>query len=423
MKKIFVLFLVLISIAFVGCSNKTKTEEPKKSTESEKTVQVEKYTIEYDLDGGECSELPKEFEENKFFNLPTPTKEGYTFSSWNTSLTHMPDNDVVIEPRRSINYHTVYYKYWDTIIDTIPHVAYHSPIPTTTNEPSRVGYDFSWWNYEYEIMPDSDITIQPLWNIHKRRATYMWENWIYAVIEDIPYSGSIPTPHTNPTKTGYTFSWWINPYTQMPDNNITITPTWKANTYEIAYNSNGWEWTMPTEQAVYNISQTLTGNTFTREGYTFSWWNMSSVGQGTGYEDEADVINLAATSWAKVILYAQWSPNSSEIKWMNWEQELTGLILKCWHALPNFTAWDLWATKAWYEFNGWSPNLTTVPPHDAVLQIQWKEKKNDTPSWWSNWSSSSSCSHSSIQIRQSSIAAIFSSSVLLNLLIISIFLV
>lgn len=322
----------------------------------------------------------------------TPTKEGYTFSSWNTSLTHMPDNDVVIEPRRSINYHTVYYKYWDTIIDTIPHVAYHSPIPTTTNEPSRVGYDFSWWNYEYEIMPDSDITIQPLWNIHKRRATYMWENWIYAVIEDIPYSGSIPTPHTNPTKTGYTFSWWINPYTQMPDNNITITPTWKANTYEIAYNSNGWEWTMPTEQAVYDISQNLTGNTFTREGYTFSWWNMSSVGQGTGYEDEAEVVNLAATSWAKVILYAQWSPNSYEIKWMNWEQELTGLILKCWHALPNFTAWDLWATKAWYEFNGWSPNLTTVPPHDAVLQIQRKEKKNDTPSWWSNWSSSSSSS-------------------------------
>jgi uncharacterized repeat protein (TIGR02543 family) len=41
----------------------------------------------------------------------TPTKEGYTFSSWNTSLTHMPDNDVVIEPRWSINYHTVYYKY------------------------------------------------------------------------------------------------------------------------------------------------------------------------------------------------------------------------------------------------------------------------------------------------------------------------
>ena len=82
MKKIFVLFLVLISIAFVGCSNKTKTEEPKKSTEPEKTVQVEKYTIEYDLDGGECSELPKEFEENKFFNLPTPTKEGYDFLGW-----------------------------------------------------------------------------------------------------------------------------------------------------------------------------------------------------------------------------------------------------------------------------------------------------------------------------------------------------
>ena len=86
MKKYFVLFLLLFSLFLVGC---TKKEETKKHEETSKTakpteteVQPAKYTVEYDLDGGECDNLVKEFEEGKPFELPTPTKEGCIFKGW-----------------------------------------------------------------------------------------------------------------------------------------------------------------------------------------------------------------------------------------------------------------------------------------------------------------------------------------------------
>ena len=40
------------------------------------------YTISYDLDGGVCSDLVLEFEEDAFPQLPLPTKENYNFLGW-----------------------------------------------------------------------------------------------------------------------------------------------------------------------------------------------------------------------------------------------------------------------------------------------------------------------------------------------------
>ena len=41
-----------------------------------------KYTISYDLDGGECKNLKEEFVSDESVTLPVPTKEGYKFLGW-----------------------------------------------------------------------------------------------------------------------------------------------------------------------------------------------------------------------------------------------------------------------------------------------------------------------------------------------------
>nr|MCR5422452.1 InlB B-repeat-containing protein [Bacilli bacterium] len=51
-------------------------------TVTEKAVEPTKYTITYDLDGGTATGLVTEFEENKYPNLPIPTKEGFNFLGW-----------------------------------------------------------------------------------------------------------------------------------------------------------------------------------------------------------------------------------------------------------------------------------------------------------------------------------------------------
>ena len=65
MKKISLfLFVVLLSIVFISCGEKTK------------------YTITYDLDGGTCDALISEYTEGNEVILPTPTKDGYIFLGW-----------------------------------------------------------------------------------------------------------------------------------------------------------------------------------------------------------------------------------------------------------------------------------------------------------------------------------------------------
>lgn len=99
MKKSFVLFLLSFSFFLIGC-NKEKTKEPEKSSQSEKTSVTEqtvKYTVTYDLDGGECEGLIYEFEEGKPFELPTPTKEGFDFVNW-------VEGDIVVKKLEDRNY-------------------------------------------------------------------------------------------------------------------------------------------------------------------------------------------------------------------------------------------------------------------------------------------------------------------------------
>jgi hypothetical protein len=96
------------------------------------TVLATKTDIEYGTDLADLSS-----------DVSIPTKEGYTFSHWIYPYPTMPDEDIIIQASRNINHHTVYYKYGDILIDTITDVAYHSPIPPTSNEPTRHGYTFS----------------------------------------------------------------------------------------------------------------------------------------------------------------------------------------------------------------------------------------------------------------------------------------
>ncbi|HLP23575.1 MAG TPA: fibronectin type III domain-containing protein, partial [Microbacteriaceae bacterium] len=56
----------------------------------------------------------------------------------------------------------------------------------------------------------------------------------------------------------------------------------------------------------YNVATALTGNTFTRTGYSFAGWATNANGTGTTYANGA---NITTTSTSGVDLYAQWALN------------------------------------------------------------------------------------------------------------------
>ena len=78
-----------------------------------------------------------------------------------------------------------------------------------------------------------------------------------------------------------------------------------ANTYKVAFNSNGaTSGTMESQTLTYDKEEALQANTFVRDGYTFLYWNTKEDGTGTTYADEETVKNLATEG--AITLYAQW---------------------------------------------------------------------------------------------------------------------
>ena len=76
----------------------------------------------------------------------------------------------------------------------------------------------------------------------------------------------------------------------------------KGNEITITFNPNGGTGSMEAMSVNPGVNNTLSANTFTREGYTFTGWNTAANGTGTGYADGATVKFDADTT-----LYAQWT--------------------------------------------------------------------------------------------------------------------
>lgn len=71
---------------------------------------------------------------------------------------------------------------------------------------------------------------------------------------------------------------------------------------------------MPPQAMTYDQKTTLTGNAFTRTGYTFDGWNTQADGKGTAFTDQQEVKNLLAESNGQLTLFAQWKTTKSALE-------------------------------------------------------------------------------------------------------------
>ena len=120
----------------------------------------------------------------------------------------------------------------------------------------------------------------------------------------------------NPTRTGYTFGGWTTSGACSLSSttftygagNCTITASWTANTYTVAYNGNGnTGGSMANSTHTYDTAKKLTTNAYTKTGYSFSGWATSANGN-VAYTNGQSVTNLATSG--TVTLYAKWTINS-----------------------------------------------------------------------------------------------------------------
>lgn len=92
----------------------------------------------------------------------------------------------------------------------------------------------------------------------------------------------------------------------------TVTATFTPNTYRVQFHRNGGAGVVVHQDFTYDVAQNLTANSYTRTGYNFAGWALTTDGAVT-YANGAEVSNLTTTNEGTFHLYAKWTPKQCPI--------------------------------------------------------------------------------------------------------------
>ena len=337
---------------------------------------VNTYTVKFNANGGSaCEEITVTYD-GKYPTLPAPTKEGYTFKGWFDGETQVKSGtavtitkDQTLTARWGINTYTITYQVDGQTVKT-ESVTYGEDIPAYTY--TKTGYDVSAWNSVVpKKMPARNLTFTATTKVHQHSLTYMLDGEMKSQAP-VNY-GTAVAVQADPTKTGYTFSGWkvsgaepVYGKFTMPDNDVTITGSFSANTYTVTFNANGGEGSMADQSFTYDEKQALAANGFTRTGWRFTGWKLGN----TTYTDGQAVSNLTAEANGTVTLEAQWEHILYTLKFV---VDKSG---KVYHTEQKYYGDAITPPEApekeGYRFDGWDREIpATMPDGDLTITAKW----------------------------------------------------
>lgn len=284
--------------------------------------------VTFDYGDGSRSTTETKYYEKPYGSLPTPTRNGYTFSGWYLSRAYtreITSSDTV----NNSEDHTLYAR-WTAGEYTVSFNSNGgsavSPIGVTYGKkygnlplPTKPGYTFDGWYTDSgeKVTADSTVNVDRNHTLNAK-----WRENTYTVrfnptggsvsgsTKSIKYGqsyGDLPTP----TKAGYKFEGWYTSSsggtkiyssdTFVFTEDIELYARWSPATYTVSFNSNG-------GSSVSSISVKY-GDTYgtlptpKRDYYKFVGWYTSPSG-GTKVSS-GDTFNSASN----ITLYAQWQQN------------------------------------------------------------------------------------------------------------------
>jgi uncharacterized repeat protein (TIGR02543 family) len=292
------------------------------------------YTVSFDAQGGVASLSDKVVTfDAAYGELPTATREGYSFAGWWTEMggmgTEITDASIVAIPSD----HTLY-AYWMANSYTVSFDA-QGGVATPTElvvsfdaaygalaSATRQGYTFEgWWT---EAVGGTQVLDSSIVSVAADHTLYAhWTANSYAVSFDgngggTPDPSSITVTFDAPygalatvSRTGYTFDgWWTtaNGGTQVFDTTVVSTGSdhtlyahWSANTYTVTFDGNGGGTPSPTTKVVTFGAPYGALAAVSRPGYALTgWWTAASGG--------TQVLDTTVVSTASNhTLYAHWN--------------------------------------------------------------------------------------------------------------------
>ena len=142
--------------------------------------------------------------------------------------------------------------------------------------PSRQGYQFTDWylddtKYDFNTAVTGNMTLTAKWTANSYTIAFDTDGGSEVAPITQDYGTQITAP-ADPTREGYTFIGWDKaiPAT-MPAEDLTVTAQWRINQYTITFDTDGGSEIAPITQD-YGTAITAPANP-TREGYTFIGWD------------------------------------------------------------------------------------------------------------------------------------------------------
>ena len=350
--------------------------------------------------------------------LPANTfvKPGYKFIEWNTeangtgtkyadqspvlNLANVEGSTVTLYAQwKTVNYTVIFDKNSDQALGTMgtQNMAFDSPTKLLKNNYTRPGYQFDSWNTKADgtgkkyldeqevknlsIKENTDVRLYAQW----KPITYIvsFKPGVSGVIgtmnnQEIPYNTETELIQNRFVRPGYTFIGWtleqdengtmykdqekvLNLGTQQGQI-VTLYANWDRVKYYFDFDGNGaTSGTMTRQGIVYGERDTLTRNTFIRNGYTFAGWNTEKDGSGKAYHDGQSVYNETDVGEEVIILYAQWDAITCTITY-----ELNGGNWKSGYQPP---------TSKKYDESVHLPGASNVT-RDGFMFMGWYTKEN-----------------------------------------------
>ncbi|MGI6781999.1 MAG: InlB B-repeat-containing protein [Acholeplasmataceae bacterium] len=386
------------------------------------------YSVLFNNNGGsgEMTAQPYVYDVTQALKENTFTKEGYTFSGWATTqgggvthpdkapvknLTSVKDGEVTLYAVWTPNNYSVLFNNNDGSGEmTAQPYVYDVTQALKANTFTKTGYTFGGWaltaggakkygNGEsvknLTSVKDGEVTLYAVWTANTYTVNFSAnggtgsmtaQSFTYDVAQNLKLNGF--------NKTGYTFANWKLDTTTYSDGqkvsnlttsgSVTLVAQWTPNNYSVLFNNNGGSGEMTAQPYVYDVTQALKENTFTKEGYTFSGW-ATTQGGGVAHPDKAPVKNLTSVKDGEVTLYAVWTPNNYSVLFNNnggsGEMTAQSYVYDVTQALKANTF-----TKTGYTFGGWAltaggakkygngesvKNLTSVKDGEVTLYAVW----------------------------------------------------
>jgi len=305
-------------------------------------------TVYFDANGSEETMPTWTGKPNTSFNLPknTFTREGYTFTGWNTAADGTGTSYADEEPV-SFDADTTLYAQWtvDPVITFVANdgegtmgtqtVKPNEATALTANTFTRADYDFTGWNTAKDgtgtaygdkanITTSENVTLYAQWALHKYHVRWLnWDNNVlqegdYTIEDTVSYKGDLPERPEDDDYT-YKFKGWV-PYDGDAPMDIHKDTDYKAqfNQFKkltVTFDTNGGNGTMSSVKIVSNSRYTLPECGFTRGGYDFAGWLITGT---VGY-DTFEAYELHDEKWdedtlfafSNLILKASWEDNHS----------------------------------------------------------------------------------------------------------------